>query len=215
MGYATKYKDKWVTTFLLQGDIIRIHNRKAPRKEHMINEDIRFSKVFVVNEAGQKLGIIESKKAVFLAKSEGKDLVIISSNSNPPVAKIMDYGKFKYKRKKHLKIEKTKQSIISNREVRLTPLIGIHDLETKARKARDFILKGDRVKISLKFKGRELARKDLGFETLKRFYGLIEDISKIDKEPKINSNRFLDMYITQDKKKISKLKGEPNAKNEV
>jgi translation initiation factor IF-3 len=150
-----------------------------------------------------------------LAKQEGKQLVIISAKTNPPVAKIMDYGKFKYNRKKRLKGEKVKQTIINNREVRLTPLIGIHDLNTKARKAREFILRGDRVKVSLKFKGRELARKDLGFETLKKFFALIEDIAKVDKEPKLNAHRFLDMYVTQDKKKINTLKGETNAKNEI
>lgn len=118
----------------------------------------------------------------------------------------MDYGRFKYKRKKHLKDEKQKQTIINNREVRLTPLIGVHDLNTKARKAREFLLRGDRVKISLKFKGRELARKDLGFEMMNKFFALIEDIAKIDKEPKLNAHRFLDMYVIQDKIKIAKNK---------
>lgn len=218
MGNATKKKvsvSKWFNHFFYLGEIIRISSRKAPRKEHIINEDIPFHKVFVVNEKGEKLGIIESRKAIYLAKQDGKDLVIISSNTNPPVARIMDYGKFKYKRKKHLKGEKVKQTIINNREVRLTPLIGIHDLNTKARKAREFILRGDRVKISLKFKGRELARKDLGFETLKKFFALIEDIAKVDKEPKLNAHRFLDMYVTQDKKKINIIQGDQDAKNEI
>ena len=188
-----------------------------PKKEHIVNHDIFFNKVFVVNEKGEKLGIIESKKAIILAKSEGLDLVIISTKTKPPIAKIMDYGKFKYKRKKSKKIEKTKQTIINNREVRLTPLIGQHDLMTKARKAREFILRGDRVKISLKFKGRELARKDLGYDTLNRFFKEIEDIARIDKEPKLNASRFLDMYVNQDKAKVKKYlqdKGEENAKNE-
>ncbi len=201
--------------FFIKGEIIRIAKRQAPRKEHIVNGQIRFPKVFVLDEKGERIGMMNSREAVMLAKQKGKDLVIISANTTPPVAKILDYGKFKYERKKRLKGEKVKRTVIKNREVRLTPLIGIHDLNTKARKAREFIIKGDRVKVSLKFKGRELARKDLGFETLDRFFALIKDIAKVDKEPKLTAHRFLDMYITQDKKKITKLEGDKNAKNEI
>ncbi len=208
---------KWVHHFFIfyKENIIRIAKQHKPRQEHIVNDKIRFPRVFVIDENGEKLGVIESKKAIFSAKQKGLDLVIISSKSALPVAKIMDYGRFKYKRKKHLKGEKQKQTIINNREVRLTPLIGVHDLNTKARKAREFILRGDRVKVSLKFKGRELARKDLGFEMMNKFYALIEDIAKIDKEPKLNAHRFLDMYVIQDKAKTAKLKGDKNAKNEI
>ena len=150
--------------------------------------------------------------AIEKAESEGLDLVIISNNPKQPVAKILDYGKFKYERKKKRKDAKSKQSVTNNREIRMTPMIGEHDLMTKSRKAREFILKGDRVKVSLKFRGREMARKSLGFDKLDEFYKTLEDIAEIQKPPTLNGGRFLDMYIQRDKKK--KLKEAPNAEDE-
>lgn len=150
--------------------------------------------------------------AIEKAESEGLDLVIISNNPKQPVAKILDYGKFKYERKKKQKDAKSKQSVTNNREIRMTPMIGEHDLMTKSRKAREFILKGDRVKVSLKFRGREMARKSLGFDKLDEFFKTLEDIAEIQKPPTMSGGRFLDMYIIRDKKK--KLKEAPNAKDE-
>lgn len=147
-----------------------------------------------------------------MAQDEGKDLVVISPNPKQPVAKILDYGKFKYERKKKRKDAKAKQSVTNNREVRLTPMIGDHDLQTKARKAREFLMAGDRLKVSLKFRGREMARKDLGYDKLKEFYGLLEDIAAIQKEPTLSGGRFLDMFLTRDKNK--KPKEVDNAKDE-
>ncbi|MCR8613374.1 MAG: translation initiation factor IF-3 [Mycoplasma sp.] len=182
----------------------------------MINNDIRFPSVFVIDETGAKLGVIRTKAAVEMAKERGFDLVVISKANNVPVAKILDYGKFKYNRSKKRKEAKTKQSVTKNREVRLTPLIGIADLKTKAKKAREFILDGDRVKVSLKFRGREMARQELGHETLKKFYAEVEDIAQIQLDAKLNG-RFLDMYLTIDKKKAQQSKKKEvkeDAKNE-
>ncbi len=146
---------------------------------------------------------MDTKVAVEEAKSKGFDLVVISPNPKQPVAKIIDYGKFKYERKKKRKEAKLNQSVTNNREVRLTPMIGDHDIKTKAKKAREFIMAGDRVKVSLKFRGREMARQELGHDTLKRFFAEVEDIAMISKAPQLNS-RFLDMYIQRDGKKQPK-----------
>ena len=168
--------------------------------------------MYVLDEKGVKLGVMNRSVAIELAQSKGLDLVIISSNPKQPVAKILDYGKFKYNRKKKLKEVKAKQTFVNNREIRLTPMIGTHDFDFKAKKAYKFLLNGDRVKVSLKFRGRELARKELGYEKLKEFFELVKDIAKIDKEPTLNGGRFLDMYLSRDKAK--KGKEVEDAKNE-
>ncbi len=183
--------------------IARIHNRKKPKAEHLVNRDIPFPKVFVIGNDGEKLGVMPTRDAIEKAKEDGFDLVIISPNPKQPVAKILDYGKFKYERKKKRKEAKANQVVTNNREVRLTPMIGDHDLKVKAKKAKEFILAGDRVKVSLKFRGREMARQELGHQTLKRFFKEVENIAMITKEPQLNS-RFLDMYIQRDNKKKPK-----------
>lgn len=128
------------------------------------------------------------------------DLVLISINPKP-IAKILDYGKYKYQRSKKQKEEKAKQSRIENKQIRLTPFIGDNDIKVKAKKAREFLLNGDFVRVSLKFKGREIQRPEFGYETLKKFYKEVENISIIAKEPVLNG-KFLDMFLQQDKKKI-------------
>ncbi len=189
----------------------RIDSRKKPRAEHLVNEAIPFSKVFVLSPEGEKIGVKTKKEALELAQEQNLDLVVISNNPKQPVVKILDYGKFKYDRKKKLKEAKANQAVTNNREVRLTPMIGDHDLNFKSKKAREFILNGDRVKVSLKFRGREMARKELGYAKLDDFYKTLEDIAMIQKEPTLNG-RFLDMYLQRDKSKNPK--EATNAKNE-
>ena len=126
----------------------------------------------------------------------------------------MDYGKFKYLRKKKRKEAKIKQVIIENKEIRLTPMIGNNDLMVKAKKARSFLLEGHRVKVSLKFRGRELARKELGFEKHKEFFSYLEDIAKIDKQPLMNGRNFLDMHLSRDKTKTTKGEEDEKAKEQ-
>lgn len=132
------------------------------------------------------------------------DLVLISITPKP-IAKILDYGKYKYSRSKKLKEEKVKQTKIENHQIRLTPFIGDNDIRIKAKKAREFLLDGDIVKVSLKFRGRESQKPELGYETLMKFFKEVEDISFISKEP-ITNGKFLDMVIQQDKKKIVQYK---------
>lgn len=201
------------TTFLFKGVIIaRINDKKRPKAEHLVNNAIPFKKMFVLDEKGEKVGVLDKRRALEMAIDKKLDLVVISDNPKQPVAKILDYGKFKYNRSKKRKEAKAKQSVTNNREVRLTPMIGGHDLMTKSRKAREFLLDGDRVKVSLKFRGREMARQELGHAKLNEFYETLSDIAKIDKEPTLNGGRFLDMHLSRDKKK--KPKEDANAKDE-
>ena len=158
------------------------------------------------------------------AKNLKMYLVLISINPKP-IARILDYGKFKYNRKKKQKEEKIKQSRVENRQIRLTPMIGINDIRIKAKKAREFILDGDFVKVSLKFRGREMQRPELGEQVLDQFFHEVEDIAMYAK-PRQQNGRFLDMFLQQDKKKViqyekqlknsqeQKQEGVENAENE-
>ncbi|WP_416234926.1 translation initiation factor IF-3 [Mycoplasma sp. 2704] len=160
-----------------------------------------FKQVFVIGADQEKIGVMYTSEAIELAKSQRMDLVLISVEPKP-ICRILDYGKFKYDRKKKNKELKEKQTIIQNREVRLTAMIGENDLLTKSRKAREFLLKGDRIKVSLKLRGRELLMKDLGIKTLEKFFATLEDIAEITSEPKLINNRFLDMNLQPNKQKV-------------
>ncbi|MGL5522166.1 MAG: translation initiation factor IF-3 [Metamycoplasmataceae bacterium] len=168
-----------------------------------MNSDIPFNKMYVIDENKEQLGVLEKSKALELASDKNLDLVIISVNPKP-IARIMDYGKFKYNRNKKQKEEKAKQTRVENHEVRLTPLIGINDLKIKARKAREFILKGDVVKVAIRFKGREIQKKNLGLETLENFRMELDDIAVVSGDINDKLGKIIYMTLTQDKKKMEK-----------
>ncbi|KKB26887.1 Translation initiation factor 3 [Mycoplasmopsis meleagridis] len=175
----------------------------------MINENIPFEKVFVIGENGEKIGVLKTNEAIEKAKEKKLDLVLISVEPKP-IVRMLDYGKFKYERKKKEKAAKEKQTFVQNRQIRLTAMIGDNDLAVKAKKAREFLLDGDRIKVSLKFRGRELTRKELGEIKLKQFYDLVADIADITKEASLVNERFLDLYLQPNKTKIAKYKKENN-----
>lgn len=210
---------KWINTtflFIKEGGVI-INNQKIgddlnnnqtnrkPKSEHVINNAIPYKKVFVLGPSGEKIGVLTKEEALEKASEYNMDLVLIAIENNKPIVRILDYGKFKYDKKKRQKEVKEKQAVTVNREIRLTPLIGDHDLKTKANKTREFILGGNRVKVSVKFRGRERARIELGEEILKKFFALIEDVAKISKEATLVNDRFLDMYVEKDKRKVDTL----------
>ncbi|SFW05879.1 translation initiation factor IF-3 [Chlamydia abortus] len=217
------------TTFYFKEKVIQQNsniNSKLPKAEHIVNERIPYNKVFVIDENGEKIGVMLKTEAIKKAKESNMDLVLIALDNNRPITRIMDYGKFKYDKKKKNKLNKEKQSQTTNRKIRLTPLIGDHDLKTKAKKAREFILDNARVKVSVKFRGREKTRTELGTEILDKFFAMVEDVAKITKPAMMVNDKFLDMFIEKDSKKVKsfnnsnkededKIKeGEDNAKNE-
>ncbi|WP_339024078.1 translation initiation factor IF-3 [Spiroplasma endosymbiont of Agriotes lineatus] len=180
----------------------------------LINQNIPFCEVLVIDQNGNQLGVMLRNDALRAAKEQGLDLFIVSPNVNPPVSKILDYGRYKYEEQKKDKDNKKKQRIIQNKEMRLTPNIGEHDLRFKAKKVIEFLKDGDRVKISLKFRGRESHRKEFGYETLMRFYDLVKEYCEIEKTPKL-TGQFYDMYLIAKKDKdLNKKKEQKNAKNE-
>ncbi len=155
--------------------------------------------MLVINPAGEKLGVMSKNDALKEASKFDLDLVLISDKGTVAVTKIVDYGKFKYERKKRESENKKNQKIIENKEVRLSPNIGQHDLDVRVKNAIRFLEKGSRVKVSLAFKGRQMANKDIGFETMKNFLDQLDEIAQVDKKPRLNG-RFLDAYISPKKK---------------
>ncbi|MCU4706943.1 translation initiation factor IF-3 [Mycoplasma sp. CSL7503-lung] len=194
---------------ILRRIIIIQDKRKKPKSNHYVNRDIPYSRVFLIDSEGNKVGVMSTSEAIERAKNQKMDLVLISVEPKP-IARILDYGKFKYDRKKKQKELKEKQTNIQNREIRLTPMIGENDLLTKSKKATEFLLKGDRIKVSVKLRGRELGRKDLGINVLDRFYSKVEAIADKTTEPKLVNERFLDMNLQPNKTKIAKYLKEKN-----
>ncbi len=164
----------------------------------MINGQIRDREVRVIDDEGNQLGIMSSKEAQQIAKEKNLDLVKISPNAKPPVCKIIDYGKFRYEQAKKDKENKKKQTIVSIKEVRMSPNIEEHDINVKLKNGRKFLEKGDKLKISVRFRGREMAHTSIGREMLLRFAEELSDISDIEKRPKMEG-RSMTMFLVPKK----------------
>ncbi len=164
--------------------------------ELMINEQIRDKEVRVIGEDGQQLGIMSSREALSLADEAGLDLIKIAPTAKPPVCKIADYGKFRYEQARKEKEAKKKQKVIEVKEIRLSPNIDTNDLNTKSNNARKFLSKGDKVKVSLRFRGREMAHMNSSKHILDDFAESLSDIAVIDKAPKVEG-RSMTMYLTE------------------
>ena len=164
--------------------------------ELMINERIRDREVRLVSESGEQLGIMSSREALKLAREADLDLVKIAPNAKPPVCKIIDYGKYRYELARKEKEAKKKQKTMEVKEVRLSPNIDTYDLNTKANQARKFITKGDKVKVTLRFRGREMAHVNYSKQILDSFYERLEDIAVVDKNPKMEG-RSMVMFLSQ------------------
>lgn len=165
---------------------------------HMINEQIRDREVRVIDEVGNQLGLMSSRDAQRIAKEKNLDLVKIAPKAKPPVCKIIDYGKFRYEQTKKDKEARKKQTIVSVKEVRMSPNIEQHDIDTKMKNGRKFLDKGDKLKISVRFRGREMAHTSVGREMLFRFAEQLSDISDIETRPKMEG-RSMTMFLAPKK----------------
>lgn len=157
----------------------------------MINEDIRDKEVRLIDSDGSMLGVMPAKEAQKLAISKTLDLVKIAPQANPPVCKIMDYGKYLFELSKKDKESKKNQKIISIKEVRLTPAIEDHDFNFKLKNAYKFLQDGDKVKVSVKFRGREMNHTSLGEKILEKFAQSIEEVGVVDKKPKLEGKSMV------------------------
>lgn len=162
----------------------------------MINEQIRDKEVRLVGEDGEQLGIMSSKEAMKLAKEANLDLVKIAPTAKPPVCKIIDYGKYRYELARKEKEAKKKQKTTDVKEIRLSPNIDENDLNTKANQARKFITKGDKVKVTLRFRGREMAHIGSSRQILDTFFAKLEDIAVIEKPAKLEGRSMI-MFLTE------------------
>ena len=161
----------------------------------MINEQIRDREVRLISESGEQLGIMSARDAYKRAQEAGLDLVKIAPTAKPPVCKIIDYGKYKYELARKEKEARKKQKTIDVKEIRLSPNIDTNDLNTKVSAARKFISKGDKVKVSLRFRGREMAHVQSSKYILDEFSEQLSDIDVVEKAPKLEG-RSMTMFLT-------------------
>ena len=162
--------------------------------DHQLNEEIRDAEVRLIGVEGEQLGIMSSEQANAMAEEQGLDLVKISPNAVPPVCKIMDYSKFCFDQKKREKEARKNQHAVEVKEIRMSPSIDTNDLNTKVKSATKFLKEGNRVKVSVRFRGREMAHTNLGEKLLMEFAGACSEVATMEKNPKLEG-RFMGMFL--------------------
>ncbi len=163
---------------------------KNKKNDLPINRQIKARKVRLIDETGKALGIIDIDKALELANKASLDLVEIASNSDPVVCKILNYGKYRYDKEKQKKINKKKQHVIHVKEIRFRPNVDDHDLIIKLKKAEKFLLNGDKLKVTIMFRGREFSRQESGYELIEKIKNVLTNIANIDQEPNMQGKRL-------------------------
>ncbi|MBP1947746.1 translation initiation factor IF-3 [Virgibacillus litoralis] len=158
-----------------------------------VNEKIRAREVRLIDSNGDQLGVKSRNEALDIAQTRNLDLVLVAPNAKPPVCRIMDFGKYRFEQQKKEKEARKKQKVINVKEVRFTPGIGEHDFNTKLKNARKFLDKGDKVKASVRFRGRAITHKELGREVLDRFAEEVKDIATIESKPKMEGRSMFMM----------------------
>lgn len=163
--------------------------------EHQINDEITDKEVRLVGPDGAQLGIVPSAEALKSAVSQNLDLVKIAPTAVPPVCKIMDYGKYCFEQQKRDKEAKKNQRIVEVKEIRMSPGIGLNDFNIKLKNAQKFLKEGDRVKVTVRFRGREMTHTNIGHDLLVRFAQQCEEIASVDKDPKLEG-RHMNMFLS-------------------
>lgn len=164
-------------------------------KEMRINEEIKAKEARLIGPEGEQVGIFSVKEALRMAQEKELDLVEISPNAKPPVCRIMDYGKFRYEQSKREKETKKKQKIIAVKEVKIRPNIEDHDLNVKTKNAIKFLTEGDKVKVTLMFRGREMAHAELGKQLMNRVADMTRDVANVERHPKVEGRNMI-MILT-------------------
>ena len=162
---------------------------------HQLNEDIRDSEIRLISSTGEQLGIMSAAQAQRIADEQGPDLVKISPQATPPVCKLMDYGKFRFEQGKREKEAKKNQHVVEIKEIRMSPGIDVGDFNTKLKNAQKFLADGNRVKVSVRFRGREMAHTDIGKDLLVRFAEQCAEVATLDKEPKLEG-RSMSIFLS-------------------
>ena len=188
-GYCVNGADALASAFLLM-EVLTI-----AKLDHQLNEEIRDKEIRLIGADGAQLGIMSAAQANAMAEEQGMDLVKISPNATPPVCKIMDYSKFCFDQKKREKEAKKNQHVVEIKEVRMSPGIDIGDFNTKLRNAQKFIADGNRVKVSVRFRGREMAHTDIGRDLLDKFAEQCAETASLDKGAKLEG-RMMSIFLS-------------------
>ncbi len=167
---------------------------RISKQGHQLNEEIRDREVRLVGEEGEQLGIMSAREALDKAVDQGLDLVKISPTAVPPVCKLMDYGKYKFEQQKREKEARKNQHIVEIKEVRMSPGIDVNDFNVKLRNAQKFLSEGDRVKATVRFRGREMAHTDIGRGLLVKFAEQCGEVSTLEKDPKLDG-RHMSIFL--------------------
>lgn len=168
-------------------------------QNHAVNSEINEAEVRLIGSDGSQLGIVSSERALELAEEQDLDLVMIAPQAKPPVCKIMDYGKYRFEQQKREKEASKKQKVVEVKEIRLSLNIDTHDFETKLGHAKKFIAEGNRIKASIRLRGREMAHASRGYEVMERFAEALNDIAVVDKPAKLEG-RSIQMFMSPQKK---------------
>ncbi len=160
------------------------NDNKRPQNQGIVNEDIRAREMMVISDSGDQLGVMTKNEALDIAEERHLDVVLVAPQAKPPVAKLMDYNKYRFEQQKKAREAKKKQKTTTLKELRLSPKIDTHDFETKLKNGRKFLEKGDKLKISIRFRGREMAYTNQGREVMLDFAKKCEDIAEIESRPK-------------------------------
>lgn len=172
------------------GGVIISRERKSQSPDELVNEKIRFKEVLVIDQHGTQLGVLSRNEALNTAESSNLDLVCVSPQATPPVCKIMDYGKYRFEKQKKQKEAKKHQKTIALKEIRLSPVIDKHDMETKLKKTRQMLEKGDKVKVTMRFRGRQITHVEVGQKVLELFMEEIRDVAQIEKDAKLEGRQL-------------------------
>ena len=191
--------ERWLRTIFLLKQTKRRCILISAAKDMQINEDIRLKAVRVVGVDGEQLGIMTSDAALRMAYDKGLDLVLMAPQAEPPVCRIMDYGKFRFEKEKREKEAKKKQQVVELKEIQLSCRIDTHDFETKARHALRFLGDGNKVRVVMRFKGREMSHMAIGQEIMDKFVAACAEKGTVDKKPVLDG-RILSMVIVPLKK---------------
>ena len=184
----------WYPFFLLFGEAIApgIVRRclTIATQNHLLNDEIREPEVRLISDSGEQLGVMSSREALQIAEENEMDLVLISPQAKPPVCKIMDYGKYRFEQTKKEKEARKNQRIIEIKESRMSPGIGDNDFNTKLKNGQKFLQDGDRLKVTIRFRGREMAHTNIGEELLNNFAAQCSEIAVLDKKPKLEGRNM-------------------------
>ena len=180
--------------FLICNYTYRLWKREGftiSKNDLQINEEIRDNEVRLVSETGEQLGVMSSAKAMDIAEEKGLDLVKIAPQATPPVCKLMDYGKYKFELNKREKENRRNQRVINVKEVQLSPSIDTNDFNTKCRNAQKFLRNGDKVRVMVRFRGREVSHSEIGVTLLERFAEQCKEVGSVDKPAKLEGRNMV------------------------